>query len=234
MLAANQADARGFVRLFIGCTAEPVVGAPFVLSLHMPPDQRQYDASARIFSDVTIDRRSLLSSSFTSPTSDLHFQWKPREESGMDGLQIVTRPLRPSVALVHARRGARAGPGHGIGARPPPGKDPCNSNSHPTPIPNCQNQVSLPITFNAGQQANIAYFCGGRDRTGNHLNFYILNNGWSMDNDPVSEQTCFQGTEDPGVERDEGATNFLQGNFTNLCNHDAQLIVTLACSDTPQ
>lgn len=32
VLATNQADARGFVRLFIGCTAEPVVGAPFARS----------------------------------------------------------------------------------------------------------------------------------------------------------------------------------------------------------
>jgi hypothetical protein len=39
-----------------------------------------------------------------------------------------------------------------------PGEDPCTGNSHPSPIPNCQNQVSLPITFNAGQEANIAYF----------------------------------------------------------------------------
>ena len=32
VLAINQADTRGFVRLFIGCTAQPVVGAPFALS----------------------------------------------------------------------------------------------------------------------------------------------------------------------------------------------------------
>lgn len=37
VLAINQADARGFVRLFIGCTAEPVVGAPFALSRHGLP-----------------------------------------------------------------------------------------------------------------------------------------------------------------------------------------------------
>ena len=32
VLATNQADARGVIRLFIGCTAQPVVGAPFALS----------------------------------------------------------------------------------------------------------------------------------------------------------------------------------------------------------
>ena len=37
VLATNQADARGFVRLFIGCTAKPVVGAPFALSRHGLP-----------------------------------------------------------------------------------------------------------------------------------------------------------------------------------------------------
>ena len=37
VLATNQADARGFVRLFIGCTAEPVVGAPFLRSTHGLP-----------------------------------------------------------------------------------------------------------------------------------------------------------------------------------------------------
>ena len=39
VLATNQADARGFVRLFIGCTAEPVVGAPFALSRHALPSK---------------------------------------------------------------------------------------------------------------------------------------------------------------------------------------------------
>jgi hypothetical protein len=39
VLATNQADARGFVRLFIGCTAEPVVGAPFALSRHGLPSK---------------------------------------------------------------------------------------------------------------------------------------------------------------------------------------------------
>jgi hypothetical protein len=35
--AANQADARGFVTFFLGCAAEPVVGAPFLLSKHGVP-----------------------------------------------------------------------------------------------------------------------------------------------------------------------------------------------------
>ena len=35
--AANHADARGFVTLFLGCAAEPVVGAPFLLSKHSLP-----------------------------------------------------------------------------------------------------------------------------------------------------------------------------------------------------
>ena len=39
VLATNQADARGFVRLFIGCTAKPVVGAPFALSRHGLPSK---------------------------------------------------------------------------------------------------------------------------------------------------------------------------------------------------
>ena len=39
VLATNQADARGFVRLFIGCTAEPVVGAPFALGRHGLPSK---------------------------------------------------------------------------------------------------------------------------------------------------------------------------------------------------
>jgi hypothetical protein len=35
--AANRADARGFVTLFLGCAAQPVVGAPFLLSKHGLP-----------------------------------------------------------------------------------------------------------------------------------------------------------------------------------------------------
>ena len=35
--AANHADARGFVTLFLGCAAEPVEGAPFLLSKHSLP-----------------------------------------------------------------------------------------------------------------------------------------------------------------------------------------------------
>jgi hypothetical protein len=35
--AANHADARGFVTLFLGCAAEPVAGAPFLLSKHSLP-----------------------------------------------------------------------------------------------------------------------------------------------------------------------------------------------------
>lgn len=39
VLAANQADARGFLTLFIGCSAEPVVGAPFPRSRHGLPTE---------------------------------------------------------------------------------------------------------------------------------------------------------------------------------------------------
>jgi hypothetical protein len=39
VFATNQADARGFVRLFIGCTAEPVVWAPFALSRNGLPSK---------------------------------------------------------------------------------------------------------------------------------------------------------------------------------------------------
>jgi hypothetical protein len=120
------------------------------------------------------------------------------------------------------------------GSPPLPGKDPCSGNIHPTPIPNCQNQVSGPITFHEGDQYGIVYYCGGRDRTGTHLNFYVLDNGWAVAVDPVTAETCFQAEEEPGVERSEGVTNFFQGEFINTCNHDADLIVTLACSDTPQ
>ena len=35
--AHNQADERGFVTLFLGCAAQPVVGAPFLLSKHGLP-----------------------------------------------------------------------------------------------------------------------------------------------------------------------------------------------------
>ena len=126
------------------------------------------------------------------------------------------------------------GPGAASAQGSLPGEDPCNGNHHPQPIPNCQNQVSGPVTFNAGQQATIAYFCGGRDRTGDHLYFYPSDNGWAMDNDPVSEQACFQGTENPAVENDGGVNDYLDGTFTNTCNYDAQLVVTRACSDTPQ
>ena len=112
-----------------------------------------------------------------------------------------------------------------------PGKNPCNGNPHPTPIPNCQNQVQGPITFGAGGQYNIAYHCDFD--TGGHPNFYIYDNGWAVAVDPVTAETCLQATES-GPENDEGTTNYLQGNFTNLCNHDSDLIVTLACSDTPQ
>jgi hypothetical protein len=114
---------------------------------------------------------------------------------------------------------------------PLPGKDPCGGNSHPTPIPNCQNQVQGSITFNAGGQYNIAFNCDFE--TGGHPYFYINDNGWAVAVDPVTAETCFQATES-GPENDEGTTNYLQGSFTNLCNHDSDLIVTLACSDTPQ
>ena len=39
MLAKNQADARGFVTLFVGCAARPAVGAPFPLSLQSLPSK---------------------------------------------------------------------------------------------------------------------------------------------------------------------------------------------------
>lgn len=39
VLATNQADASGFARLFIGCTAKPVVGAPFALSRNGLPSK---------------------------------------------------------------------------------------------------------------------------------------------------------------------------------------------------
>jgi hypothetical protein len=115
---------------------------------------------------------------------------------------------------------------------PLPGKDPCGGNSHPTPIPNCQNQVQGSITFNAGGQYNIAFNCDFE--TGGHPYFYINDNGWAVAVDPVTAETCFQTTEVSGVERMGGTTNFFQGSFTNLCTHDSDLIVTLACSDTPQ
>ena len=73
-----------------------------------------------------------------------------------------------------------------------PGKDPCNGNPHPTPIPNCQNQVQGPITFGAGGQYNIAYHCDFD--TGGHPNFYIYDNGWAVAVDPVTAETCFQAT----------------------------------------
>jgi hypothetical protein len=37
--AINQADARGFVTLFLGCTTEPAVGAPFLQSKHGLPSK---------------------------------------------------------------------------------------------------------------------------------------------------------------------------------------------------
>ena len=51
--AHNQADARGFVTLFLGCAAQPVVGAPFLRSKHGVPT----NALRRLGKDDKDDRR---------------------------------------------------------------------------------------------------------------------------------------------------------------------------------
>jgi hypothetical protein len=100
------------------------------------------------------------------------------------------------------------------------GRDPC-SNTHITPISNCQNQVQSPITYNGLETKTWAYHCGG-----DHPYFYYINGSWSIDNSNVSGGS-FSGIENPVAEH-----NNLDATFTNWSVFQNDLIVTLACSDS--
>ena len=60
--------------------------------------------------------------------------------------------------------GAMLALGPGAASAQGSGRDPCG-NAHPFPIPNCQNQVQAPVSFNALQTQGWAFYCGATIRT---------------------------------------------------------------------
>lgn len=89
------------------------------------------------------------------------------------------------------------------------------------PIPNCQNQVQAPITFNIWQTQGLNYYC-----VGDHPYFYTSCGAWSLDS-----TDGWSYTENPII---EVTGSLFSGTFTNWNFSQQQLVVTLACSDTPQ
>jgi hypothetical protein len=106
-------------------------------------------------------------------------------------------------------------------------RDPCNSNVHQQPIPNCQNQVQVPLHYSGQTGSEYLFYC-----MIDHKYFYHLDGAWSIDNSNAAPQHGFTGYENPRGEA--GTTNEMDGTFFNWSDSANDLIVTLACSDTPQ
>jgi hypothetical protein len=119
--------------------------------------------------------------------------------------------------------GAMLALGPGTASAQGSGQDPC-SNAHPSPIPNCQNQVQAPVSYNGLETKGWAFYCGG-DRP----YFSPIDGAWSIDNSIVSG-SGFTGIENPAAETD--SLSKMDATFTNWSVDQNNLIVTLACSDT--
>ena len=125
--------------------------------------------------------------------------------------------------LLWCALGATLALGPGAAAAQGSGQDPC-SNAHPSPIPDCRNQVKAPVHFSFLETKGWAFYC-----TGDHPYFSPIDGAWSIDNSNVSG-SGFSGIENPAAETD--STSKMDATFTNWSLVDNDLIVTLACSDT--
>ena len=145
-------------------------------------------------------------------------QREPRENSGMDAGRFVIVG-RFGRWWLWCALGATLALGPGAASAQDSGGNPC-SNTHAQPIPDCQPQPnSFPQPFQPKATHVMGFSC-----TGDHPFYYPFNGGFAV----VDPDICWSSTEEPG-----SSTKEFIGEFTNNCSSDEQLLVGLACSDTP-
>jgi hypothetical protein len=100
-------------------------------------------------------------------------------------------------------------------------RNPCEPGDN-GPIPSCELQPQIPITFTSWQTSGWAFYC-----TGDHPYFYGMQEGYynafSWDN------KCFSVIENEF----EDGVNKLDVTMTNWCFKKESITFTLACSSTP-